>query len=99
MTSVHIWVDNPNTEWLNNNMVVSLLGCEGISSDESDADNINCKIFRVKTIPWCNPILMAKLQSVDADWNTTNVYGNAKGGTPPICESGKMGGPHPENLR
>ena len=56
--------------------VIDTLTQAGMSSDESDVDDMNRLIYLVKKRVWRNKAFTNLLKIVDADASTTNAYGN-----------------------
>jgi len=63
--------------------IVDTLTIAGMSSDESDTNESNRPIYRVKRRAWRSKALTRYLILVDHDQNKTNAYGNIRSGNPP----------------
>lgn len=62
--------------------VIERLGLEGMSSDESDVDDLGRATFTTKRMPWRARKVTEMLMRVDKDYNRTNMFGNQKSGNP-----------------
>ena len=64
-------------------LVASQLDLGGISSDESNNDELSSrKTCIIRSVPWRNKELIPYLQMIDGDLNRLNCYGNRKPGNP-----------------
>jgi hypothetical protein len=64
----------------------------GMSSDESGEDDKGRNTYTVNKSLWRDKEITRMLRFVDRDHNTTNAYGNTRGGNPPrvrILRGGK----------
>jgi hypothetical protein len=64
------------------NAVVDHLGAAGMSSDESEDDEMGRKVYVVNKAIWRDKRVTTSLRLVDGDHNTTNAFGNRKSGNP-----------------
>jgi hypothetical protein len=69
--------------WNEFDMLLTELGPEGMSSDESDLDDGGRNEYRVRRMPWRSKEVERRLVQVDKDRNTTNAYGNSRAGSQP----------------
>ena len=72
-------------------MVMDILGAGGMSSDESDTDDVGHPVYRAKTMTWRNKDILKKLIDIDRSRNTTNAYGNTRAGNPPRVRKRREG--------
>jgi hypothetical protein len=72
-------------------MVLDALGAGGMSSDESDTDDLGHPVYRAKSMTWRNKEILRKLMEVDRNRNTTNAYGNTRAGNPPRVRKRREG--------
>ena len=89
-TRLQITLDNRTTQeggldqaWDSLHKAVDALGAQGMSSDESDADEMGRKVYAVRKKVWRDKEITRLLRIVDRDHNTTNCYGNTRAGNPP----------------
>jgi hypothetical protein len=71
-----------NTGWDTLGDAVDRLGQEGMSSDESEDDEMNRRIYIINKPIWRARQVTSSLRLVDGDHNTTNGFGNRKAGNP-----------------
>jgi hypothetical protein len=64
------------------NAAVYQLGAEGMSSDESEDDEMGRKVYVVNKAIWRDRRVTESLRLVDGDHNTTNAFGNKRAGNP-----------------
>jgi hypothetical protein len=69
--------------WRNNYMILDCLGAGGMSSDESDVDELGHSVYRAKNMIWRDQSILRKLTDIDSHRNITNAYGNTRAGNPP----------------
>ena len=69
--------------WKNNYMVLDTLGAGGMSSDDSDVDELGQSVYRAKNMIWRDQNILRKLTDIDSHRNPTNAYGNTRAGNPP----------------
>ncbi len=62
--------------------IVTTLGLNGMSSDESEKDGDRTVDYFICKQDWCHPYLTCLLEFVDEDRNVTNAYGNKQAGNP-----------------
>lgn len=72
-------------------MVMDALGAGGMSSDESDTDDLGHPVYRAKIMTWRNKEVLKKLIDIDRNRNTTNAYGNTRGGNAPRVRKRREG--------
>lgn len=76
-----------NIEWMWLDWIVSRLGADGTSTDESAGEEVMMgntgKVCRIRKKPWRNPELTNCLKLVDRDRRITNAYGNVHAGNRP----------------
>jgi hypothetical protein len=74
---------NPsNKAWDLLDKAIALLSYDGMSSDDSDVDVNNRKIFSVKKMPWRSTLLTDLLRHLDKDRNIETGPGERKPGNP-----------------
>ena len=64
------------------NTVVDHLGAAGMSSDESEDDEMGRRVYVVNKLVWRDRRVTTSLRLVDGDHNKTNGFGNRKAGNP-----------------
>ena len=64
-------------------MILDCLGAGGMSSDESDVDELGHSVYRAKNMIWRDQSILRKLTDIDSHRNITNTYGNTRAGNPP----------------
>ena len=64
-------------------MVLDCLGTGGMSSDESDVDELGHSVYQAKNMIWRDQSILRKLMDIDSYRNITNAYGNTRAGNPP----------------
>ena len=69
--------------WKNNYMVLDTLDAGGMSSDDSDVDELGQSVYRAKNMIWRDQNILRKLTDIDSHRNSTNAYRNTRAGNPP----------------
>ena len=64
-------------------MVLDTLGAGGMSSDDSDVDELGQSVYRAKNMIWRDQNILRKLTDIDSHRNSTNASGNTRAGNPP----------------
>lgn len=76
-----------NIEWMWLDWIVSSLGADGVSTDESADEEGTMgnpgKVCHIREKPWRSPELIKYLKFVDRDRRITNAYGNVHAGNQP----------------
>ena len=68
--------------WIKNYTILDMLGPEGRSLDESDVDDVDQRIYCIRTMHWWNRHLLRTMMEMDQDKITENGYGNSRAGNP-----------------